>query len=304
MKLMDILLEDWEDDYRNVSHKLKLMYKLLRVGSVKISKLIPDFETPFWTGFDWIEDGDALITYELPTEYHLIPGGITSIYRIVIRGITINCEKYPALADDIDIREDLLRYILRRIENYLIPTLQEGDEIEFSIRKNHEENIMFKNVMFKNVVNESVVDDKENEYDTVVKKAPTIFKAFKKGKVTMDVNDVELYYRGDNTPTKHTFNYDIGDLYIVEIDPFENNYHRNVLNRLQGSSNQNTPTAVKILIPSINIKCDENPDLNDNQKIKSDIINIVKKKFNQFELNLIVRPTKFFLKSNGKWIIP
>jgi hypothetical protein len=65
-----------------------------------------------------------------------------------------------------------------------------------------------------------------------------------------------------------------------------------------------TPTAVKILIPSINIKCDENPDLNDNQKIKSDIINIVKKKFNQFELNLIVRPTKFFLKSNGKWIIP
>ena len=297
MKFEDILIENWEDDYRNVSHKLKLMYKLLRVGSVKISKLIPDFETPFWTGFDWIEDGDSLITYELPIEYHLIPGSITSIYRIVIRGITINCEKYPALADDIDIREDLLRYILRRIKNFITPTLQEGDEIEFSIRKKHEENNMF-----KNVVNESVVGN--NDYDTVVKKAPTVFKAFKKGKVTMDVSDVELYYRGANTPTKHTFNYDIGDLYIVEIDPFENNYHRNVLNRLQGSSNQNTPTAVKILIPSISIKCDENPDLNDNQKIKSDIINLVKKKFNQFELNLIVRPTKFFLKSNGKWIIP
>jgi hypothetical protein len=281
MKLMDILLEDWEDDYRNVSHKLKLMYKLLRVGSVKISKLIPDFETPFWTGFDWIEDGDALITYELPSEYHLIPGSITSIYRIVIRGITINCEKYPALADDIDIREDLLRYILRRIENYLIPTLQEGDEIEFSIRKKHEENIMF-----KNVVNESVVDDKENDYDTVVKKAPTIFKALKKGKITMEVDAIRLFYRGATDPQKYTFDYDLGDVYIVETDPFENNYN------------------VKVLIPAIKINCDENPNLNNIQTIKMDILNIVKKKFNNFGLNIILRATKFRLKHNGKWIIP
>ncbi len=278
---MDILLEDWEDDYRNVSHKLKLMYKLLRVGSVKISKLIPDFETPFWTGFDWIEDGDALITYELPSEYHLIPGSITSIYRIVIRGITINCEKYPALADDIDIREDLLRYILRRIENYLIPTLQEGDEIEFSIRKKHEENIMF-----KNVVNESVVDDKENDYDTVVKKAPTIFKALKKGKITMEVDAIRLFYRGATDPQKYTFDYDLGDVYIVETDPFENNYN------------------VKVLIPAIKINCDENPNLNNIQTIKMDILNIVKKKFNNFGLNIILRATKFRLKHNGKWIIP
>jgi hypothetical protein len=279
MKLMDILLEDWEDDYRNVSHKLKLMYKLLRVGSVKISKLIPDFETPFWTGFDWIEDGDALITYELPSEYHLIPGSITSIYRIVIRGITINCEKYPALADDIDIREDLLRYILRRIENYLIPTLQEGDEIEFSIRKKHEENIMF-----KNVVNESVVDDKENDYDTVVKKAPTIFKALKKGKITMEVDAIRLFYRGATDPQKYTFDYDLGDVYIVETDPFENNYN------------------VKVLIPAIKINCDENPNLNNIQTIKMDILNIVKKKFNNFGLNIILRATKFRLKHNGTWV--
>lgn len=295
---MDIILEDWEDDYRIVSHKIKLMYKLVRVGSVKISKLIPNFETPFWTGFDWIEDGDALITYELPAEYHLINAGLSGTYKIVIKDISINCEKYSALADDIDIREDLFRYILRKIKNYVTITLYDDEDIEIIVRKEHGEHDIF-----KNVVGESV-DDKENDYDTLVKKAPTIFKAFKKGKVTIDISDVELYYRGDNTPTKHTFNYDIGDLYIVEIDPFENNYHRNTLNRLQGSSNQNTPIAVKILIPSINIKCDENPDLNDSQKIKSDIINIVKKKFNQFELNLIVRPTKFFLKSNGKWIIP
>jgi hypothetical protein len=279
MKFEDILIENWEDDYRNVSHKLKLMYKLLRVGSVKISKLIPDFETPFWTGFDWIEDGDALITYELPTEYHLIPGGITGIYRIIIRGITINCEKYPALADDIDIREDLLRYILRRIENYLIPTLQEGDEIEFSIRKKHEENIMF-----KNVVNESVVDN--NDYDTVVKKAPTIFKALKKGKITMEVDAIRLFYRGATDPQKYTFDYDLGDVYIVETDPFENNYN------------------VKVLIPAIKINCDENPNLNNIQTIKMDILNIVKKKFNNFGLNIILRATKFRLKHNGKWIIP
>jgi hypothetical protein len=150
-----------------------------------------------------------------------------------------------------------------------------------------------------NIINEMMSDD-----ERLSKRVKTIFRAFKNGKVTMDVSDVELYYRGDHTPTKHTFNYDIGDLYIFEIDPFENNHHRNMLNRLQGTSDEKRLTPIKILIPSINIKCDENPDLNDNQKIKFDIINLVKKKFNQFEINLIVRPTKFFLKSNGRWIIP
>ena len=122
MKFSDILNEgDWKD-YDKLSRKVKLMYKALRIGSVNISKLIPIFHLPFWTGFDWIED-DVTITYELPTEYYLIPGGIDSSNKIVIRDITINCEKYPALADDIDIRQDLLRYISRRIKKYLYSIL-------------------------------------------------------------------------------------------------------------------------------------------------------------------------------------
>jgi len=277
---MDILLEDWEDDYRNVSHKIKLMYKLVRVGSVKISKLIPDFETPFWTGFDWIEDGDALITYELPAEYHLINAGLTGTYKIVIKDISINCEKYPALSHDIDIIQDLFRYILRKIKNYLTTTLHDDEDIEISVRKKHEENDLF-----KNVVGESV-DDKENDYDTLNKRVSTIFKAFKKGKVTIDISDVELYYRGSNTPTKYTLHYNIGDLYIFNIDesPF-------------------SPFSFKILIPSINVKCDENPDFNYNQIIKLRVADKVMDKFKHFRIGLTIAPSKFAL-LKGKYLIP
>jgi hypothetical protein len=382
------------------------MYKTLRTGGFKIDKLIPNM-VPFWTGFEMIDDGDALITYELPTTYHLTSGNASSSYKIIITGITINCEKYPGLGDDIDVREDLLRRLARKLNNALKVTFNEGEYIELSIRK--KDNLP--SYGFENMLDESIVDDpieqekqiekakivykafrkgtlkfkindnldgehvivakyelpkvyklktsfleeymrnigiivnwkdikceiiegpkntrkplidyvlqmikqrierfeynivlhfdnqkpndvkggqiialkeeKENEHETLVKKAPTVFKALKKGKITMEVDAIRLFYRGATDPQKYTFDYDLGDVYIVETDPFENNYN------------------VKVLIPAIKINCDENPNLNNIQTIKMDILNIVKKKFNNFGLNVILRATKFRLKHNGTWV--
>lgn len=544
MKFVDILGESMlSDDYRKVSRKVKLMYKTLRTGGFKIDKLIPNM-VPFWTGFEMIDDGDALITYELPTTYHLTSGNQMISYELIITGITINCEKYPGLADDIDVREDILRRLARKLNNVLKGTFDEGEQIKVQIRKKHNvpsayenmvdesvvgsedkylvnkiklafrvlkngnasfdhpfynsqtktlqhRNVDFKyelpnhirihknfgdtlnpftiqvpefkiesekystlhnkseirekilriiagklnkivgtsigveeriNIVFekphhnKNLttpitIRESVVDDpieqekqiekakivykafrkgtlkfkindnldgehvivakyelpkvyklktsfleeymrnigiivnwkdikceiiegpkntrkpiidyvlqmikqrierfeynivlhfdnqkpndvkggqiialkeeKENEHETLVKKAPTVFKALKKGKITMEVDAIRLFYRGATDPQKYTFDYDLGDIYIVETDPFENNYN------------------VKVLIPSIKINCDENPNLNNIQTIKMDILNIVKKKFNNFGLNIILRATKFRLKHNGTWV--
>ena len=407
MKFVDILGESMlSDEYRKVSRKVKLMYKTLRTGGFKVDKLIPNM-VPFWTGFEMIDDGDALITYELPTTYHLTSGNASSSYKIIITGITINCEKYPALADDIDVREDLLRRLARKLNNALKVTFNEGEYIELSIRK--KDNLP--SYGFENMLDESIVDDpieqekqiekakivykafrkgtlkfkindnldgehvivakyelpkvyklktsfleeymrnigiivnwkdikceiiegpkntrkpiidyvlqmikqrierfeynivlhfdnqkpndvkggqiialkeeKENEHETLVKKAPTVFKALKKGKITMEVDAIRLFYRGATDPQKYTFDYDLGDVYIVETDPFENNYN------------------VKVLIPAIKINCDENPNLNNIQTIKMDILNIVKKKFNNFGLNIILRATKFRLKHNGTWV--
>jgi hypothetical protein len=50
------------------------------------------------------------------------------------------------------------------------------------------------------------------------------------------------------------------------------------------------------------INCEENPDLNNNQRIKMDILHKVKQKFNKFGLNVIQRATKFRLKHNGTWV--
>ena len=407
MKFVDILGESMlSDEYRKVSRKVKIMYKTLRTGGVKIGKLIPDM-VPFFTGFEMVDDKDALITYELPTTYYLESGNAISPYKIIITGITINCEKYPALADDIDIKGDILGRLSHRLDNALSTSFGEGEQIKFQIRKN--DNLPSSG--FENVVNEAIVDDpieqerqiekaktvykafrkgtlkfkindnldgehviiakyelpkiyklktsfleeymrnigiivnwkdikceiiegpkntrkpiidyvlqmikqrierfeynivlhfdnqkpndvkggqiialkeeKENEHETLVKKAPTVFKALKKGKITMEVDAIRLFYRGATDPQKYTFDYDLGDVYIVETDPFENNYN------------------VKVLIPAIKINCDENPNLNNIQTIKMDILNIVKKKFNNFGLNIILRATKFRLKHNGTWV--
>ena len=125
MKFVDILGESMlSDDYRKVSRKVKLMYKTLRTGGFKIDKLIPNM-VPFWTGFEMIDDGDALITYELPTTYHLTSGNQMISYELIITGITINCEKYPGLGDDIDVREDLLRRLARKLNNALKVTFND-----------------------------------------------------------------------------------------------------------------------------------------------------------------------------------
>jgi hypothetical protein len=400
----NLLNEELSDEYRKVSRKVKLMYKTIRKGGVKIGKLIPDM-VPFFTGFEMIDDKDALITYELPTTYHLESGHET--YNLIITGITINCEKYPGLADDIDIREDILRRLARRLNNALIGTFNEEQRIKFQIRrKNNLPSYGFENVLDESVdgpieqqriVNKTklvyktfrkgkvkvrvppifnngetvvvtanyelptkfkirldfenswnrpvqifvpiedvkiefdfkskndavqnelvqsfrhkikmrfvnydsncdlhfmnpsksikntevhvVKEGEENDYKSLIKKAPTVFKALKKGNVSMEVDFLSDWR--SQTQKKYTFDYDLGDVYIVETDPFENNYN------------------VKILIPSIKINCEENPDLNNNQRIKMDILNKIKQKFNRFGLNIIQRATKFRLKHNGTWV--
>lgn len=406
MKFGDILGETYlneelSEDYKKVAHKVKIMYKTLRKGGFTIGKLIPDM-VPFWTGFEIIDDKDVVISYELPTTYHLTSGNQMLAYEVIITGITINCERYPSLADDIDIREDILRRLARKFNNSLKGTFDEGEQIRFSIRKKHnvpsayenmidessneqqrivnktklvyksfrkgkvkvkvppifnngeavmvtadyelpnkfkirldfenswnrpvqifvpiedvkiEYDFKAKNKAVQNELVESfrhkikmrfvnydsncdlhfmspsnsikntevhVVKESEDEYSSLVKKAPTVFKALKKGNVSMEV-DFSSDWR-TQTQKKYTFDYDLGDVYIVETDPFENNYN------------------VKILIPSIKINCEENPDLNNNQRIKMDILSKIKQKFNKFGLNVIQRATKFRLKHNGTWV--
>jgi hypothetical protein len=408
MKFVDILGEaELSDDYRKVSRKVKLMYKTLRTGGFKIGNLLPDM-VPFWTGFEIIDDKDVVITYELPTTYHLTSGNQMLAYEVIITGITINCERYPSLADDIDIREDILRKLARKFNNSLKGTFDEGEQVRFSIRKKHNVPSAYENMLDESVEGRSeqqrivnktklvyktfrkgkvkvtvppifnngekvtvvanyelpnkfkirldfenswnrpiqifvpiedvkiefdfkskndavqkelvesfrhkikmrfvnydsncdlhfmspsnsikntevhvVKEGEENDYTSLIKKTPTVFKALKKGKITMEVDAIRLFYRGATDPQKYTFDYDLGDVYIVETDPFENNYN------------------VKVLIPSIKINCDENPNLNNIQTIKMDILNIVKKKFNNFGLNIILRATKFRLKHNGTWV--
>ena len=281
MKFGDILgemhlNEELSDHYKKVAHKVKLMYKTLRIGGFKIDKLIPNM-VPFWTGFEMIEDGDALITYELPTKYHLTSGNEAISYELIITGITINCEKYPGLADDIDVREDILRRLARKLNNALKGTFDEGEQVKLQLRRKHTVPSAY-----ENMIDESVVKEEESKYDHLIKKAPTIFKALKKGKISMNIDFLSDWR--SQTEKKYTFDYDLGNVYIVETDPFENNYN------------------VKILIPTIKINCDENPDLNSNQRIKIDILDKVKQKFQQFGLNIILRATKFHLKHNGTWV--
>jgi len=405
MKFVDILGESMlSDEYRKVSRKVKIMYKTLRTGGVKIGKLIPDM-VPFFTGFEMVDDKDALITYELPTTYYLESGNAISPYKIIITGITINCEKYPALADDIDIKGDILGRLSHRLDNALSTSFGEGEQIKFQIRKNNNlPSSGFENVLDESIVNDPIEqerqiekaktvykafrkgtlkfkindnldgehviiakyelpkvfklktsfleeymrnigiivnwkdikceiiegpkntrkpiidyvlqmirqkierfeynivlhfdnqkpndvkggkiitlkEEKENEHETLVKKAPTVFKALKKGKISMDVDFLSDWR--SQIQKKYTFNYDLGNVYIIETDPFENNYN------------------VKVLIPTIKINCEENPDLNNNQRIKLDILDLIKKKFNNFGLNVILRATKFRLKHNGTWV--
>ena len=281
MKFGDILgemhlNEELSDHYKKVAHKVKLMYKTLRIGGFKIDKLIPNM-VPFWTGFEMIEDGDALITYELPTKYHLTSGNEMISYELIITGITINCEKYPGLADDIDVREDILRRLARKLNNALKGTFDEGEQVKLQLRRKHTVPSAY-----ENMIDESVVKEEESKYDHLIKKAPTVFKALKKGKISMDIDFLSDWR--SQTQKKYTFYYDLGNVYIVETDPFENNYN------------------VKILIPAIKINCDENPDLNNNQRIKMDILDKIKQKFQQFGLNVIQRATKFHLKHNGTWV--
>jgi|LakMenE18May11ns_1017448.scaffolds.fasta_scaffold9948388_3 hypothetical protein len=180
MKFVDILGEaELSDDYRKVSRKVKLMYKTLRTGGFKIGNLLPDM-VPFWTGFEIIDDKDVVITYELPTTYHLTSGNQMLAYEVIITGITINCERYPSLADDIDIREDILRKLARKFNNSLKGTFDEGEQIRFSIRKKH-------NVpsAYENMIDESVNDEQEKQ--RIINKSKLVYKSFRKGKVKVKV---------------------------------------------------------------------------------------------------------------------
>ena len=415
MKFEDILgktplNEELSEDHKKVSHKVKIMYKTLRKGGFKIGNLIPDM-VPFWTGFEIIDDKDTLITYELPTKYHLTSGNQMLPYELIITGITINCEKHPALADDIDIREDILRRLARKLNNALKGTFDEGEQVKIQIRKKHNvpsayENMIDEDVedpneqkriinktklvyksfrkgkvkvrvppIFNNgetvvvtanyelptkfkirldfqhswnrpvqifvpkedvkiefdfkskndavqnqllesfrhkikmrfvdydsncdlhfispsnsikntevhVVKEERLWDKPTEdYSQIVNKVPTLYKAFKKGKVTLELASWDLGRVIE--PKKVTINYTLSDLYKVETDPFENNYN------------------VKILTPTIILDCPEEPDLKSSQSAKLKVLEVVRKKFNQFGVTIFLRPTQFHLKHNGTWV--
>ena len=166
-----------------------------------------------------------------------------------------------------------------RIKKYLLVNLDDGEDIGFSIRKKHEESDRF-----KNTINESVSNDhKENEYSHLVKKVPTIYKALKKGTIELTIHAWDYdTVKPPQYEKQIKFNYELSNLYKINVDDFSNNY------------------PVSILIPEIKIYCPEEPELV-KQSIKHRILEKVKIKFNHFNLTLYTKPTQFFLKSNGTW---
>jgi hypothetical protein len=141
----------------------------------------------------------------------------------------------------------------------------------------------FEDILGKNLLNEEPLwVNPDDSFSHIVKRVPTIYRALKKGTVIMDI---ESYHLGRVIkPKKVTINYMLSELYKVETDPYENRYN------------------VKILIPTMSLDCPEEPELNNNQKIKLMILDTVKKKFNNFDMNIILRPSHFYLKHNGTWV--
>ena len=207
----NLLNEELSDEYRKVSRKVKLMYKIIRTGGVKIGKLIPDM-VPFFTGFEMVDDKDALITYELPTTYHLESGH--EIYNLIITGITINCEKYPGLADDIDIREDILRRLARRLNNALMGSFNEEQRIKFQIRRKGN----LPSYGFENILGES-----SNEQQRIVNKTKLVYKSFRKGKVKVKIPPI--FNNGEAVVV--TANYELPTKFKIRLD-FENDWNRPV----------------------------------------------------------------------------
>jgi len=255
MKFVDILGESMlSDDYRKVSRKVKLMYKTLRTGGFKIDKLIPNM-VPFWTGFEMIDDGDALITYELPTTYHLTSGNASSSYKIIITGITINCEKYPGLSDDIDVREDLLRRLARKLNNALKVTFNEGEYIELSIRK--KDNLP--SYGFENMVDESVVDS-EDKY--LVNKIKLAFRVLKNGNASFD----HPFYNSQTKTLQHRnvdFKYEL---------PNHIRIHKNF---------GDTLNPFTIQVPEFKIESEKYSTLHTKSEIREKILRIIADKLNK-----------------------
>jgi hypothetical protein len=255
MKFVDILGEaELSDDYRKVSRKVKLMYKTLRTGGFKVDKLIPNM-VPFWTGFEMIDDGDALITYELPATYHLTSGNASSSYKIIITGITINCEKYPALADDIDVREDLLRRLARKLNNALKVTFNEGEYIELSIRK--KDNLP--SYGFENMLDESVVDS-EDKY--LVNKIKLAFRVLKNGNASFD----HPFYNSQTKTLQHRnvdFKYEL---------PNHIRIHKN---------SGDTTHPFTIQVPEFKIESERYSSLHNKSEIRERILRIIADKLNK-----------------------
>jgi hypothetical protein len=265
MKFGDILGEAMlSDDYRKVSRKVKLMYKTIRAGGIKIGKLIPDM-VPFFTGFEMVDDKDALITYELPTTYHLESGH--EIYNLIITGITINCEKYPGLADDIDIREDLLRRLAHRINNALIGSFNEGQQIKFQIRRKSN----LPSYGFENVLDESV----DNEQERVIKKAKLIYKTFRKGNVKVKFPPIF----NDGKEMDIVAKYELPTKFKIKID------FNHIFNR---------PITFYIPIEDVKLEFDYVAKYESiKEELKEQILHKIKMKFIRFDSNCEMIFTKY-----------
>ena len=253
MKFRDILGEAMlSDEYRKVSHKVKLMYKTLRKGRIEIGKLIPDM-VPFFTGFEMVDNKDALITYELPNTYHLESGH--EIYNLIITGITINCEKYPGLADDIDIREDLLRRLAHRLNNALIGSFNEGQQIKFQIRKKGN----LPSYGFVNLIGESVVDPEDSN---LVNKIKLAFKVLKNGNAIFD----HPFY---NTKTKTLQHRTVDFKYEL---PNNIRIHKN---------HGDTTNPFTIWVPEFKIYSETYSTLGNSSEVREKVLRIISDKLNK-----------------------
>ena len=257
------------NERQRIVNKTKLVYRVFRKGKVKV-RVPPIFN-----------NGETVVVtanYELPTKFKIRLDFQHTWNRPVqifvpIEGVKI---EFDFKSKNEAVQKELLESFRHKIKMKFVE-YDSNCDIHFISPSNS-----IKDTEDHVVKEERLWDKPTEDYNQIVKKAPTLYKAFKKGKVTLELSSWDLGRVIE--PKKVTINYTLSDLYKVETDPFENKYN------------------VKILIPTIILDCPEEPDLKSSQSAKLKVLDVIKKKFNQFGINIFLRATQFHLKHNGTWV--
>ena len=202
--------EDVEDpnERQRIVNKTKLVYKGFRKGKVKV-RVPPIFN-----------NGETVVVtanYELPTKFKIrldFENSWNRPIQIFVPKEDVKIE-FDFKSKNEAVQKELLESFRHKIKMRFV-NFDSNCDLHFISPSNSIKNTEV-----------HVVKEEESKYDHLIKKAPTVFKALKKGKITMDVDFLSDWR--SQTQKKYTFDYDLGNVYIVETDPFENNYNVKIL---------------------------------------------------------------------------